>query len=118
MVLDEIRKALEEVDPLVFYGQAGKLDGGDIWDYIVFSRDSLSVTGNNSGFTDTYRVAIVREEFVPDADVYAVIDAMLSIPGMRLAGNEFTYEYAAKPNTNTVCELLVIDFVKPRKRND
>ena len=117
MVLDEIRKALEKVDPLVYYGRAGNLDGGDIWDYIVFSRSTTSATGNATGFTDTYQVAIVREDFVPDADSEAVIDAMLEIPGMRLAGNEFAYEYAAKPNTNTVCELLVIDFVKPSKRN-
>ena len=117
MVLNEIKDALEAVDPNVYYGMAGSLQDGDLWDYIVFSRSTLNASANKTGYTDKFRVAIVREEFIPDDTVYEVIEAMLAIDGMKLSGGEFTYEYAKKPNTNTVIELLVLDFVKPKKRS-
>ena len=115
MILNDIKEALESVDPRVFYGAAEDLEDGEIWDYIVFSRDSMRTAAGKTGYTDQFTVGIVREEFVPDEDVDAVIGAMLAIPGIRLSGNEFTFEYARKPNTNTVCELLVLKFVRARK---
>ena len=116
MILEEIKAALEAVDPRVFYGKAGTLEDGDLWDYIVFSRGSLKTTGGKSGIANDYKVAIVRENFIPEETVQAVIDAMENVAGMRITGDEFPYDYATKPKTNTVCELLVLDFVKPRKR--
>lgn len=115
-MLNDLKAALESVDPNVFYGMATSGDGLDIWDYIVFSRYTLRTDQNATGYTDRYQVAIVRENYIPDEDVYAVIDAVLSIPGMRLSQNDFAYDYTAKPNTNTVCELLVLEFDRPRKR--
>lgn len=115
-MLNEISKALEELGKPVFYGQAGTLDGDDIWDYIVFFRDSLRVTSNKNGFADSYIVAIVQEEFVEDSVIYSVIDALTALPGVRLADGEMTYNYTTKPNTNTIIEILTLEFVRPKKR--
>ena len=115
MMLEEIKKALETVDPRVYYGAAGTLDDGDLWDYIVFARKTLNVTGGATGLADGYQVAIVRENYIPEETVDAVIEAMKTVPGMRLAGNEFSYYYETKPKTNIVLEMLVIDFKKARK---
>ena len=35
---EKIREKLEEIDPMVFYGSAGKLDETVLWNYIVFFR--------------------------------------------------------------------------------
>jgi hypothetical protein len=34
---------------------------------------------------------------------------------MKLAGTDMEYNYTAKPNTNTVVEMLSIDFVRAVK---
>lgn len=115
-MLNEIKTALEKIDERVYYGAAGTLSGEDIWDYIVFSRSTLNVSSNKTGYTDTYSVAIIREEYILDEVVEQVIEAMTSLSGVRLAANDFQYNYTKKPNTNTVIEILVLDFVKPRKK--
>lgn len=116
MILSRIKEALEAVDPNVYYGMVGTVEDGDLWDYVVFARHTLSGADQRTGYVDRYRVAIVRENFIPSETVFQVIDAMLSIPGMRLASNDFEYDYAQKGKTNTVVELLVLEFTKPTKR--
>lgn len=115
-MLNEIKTKLEQLSRPVYYGQAGTLDGGDLWDYIVFFRDTLSYTTNKTGFADSYMVVIVQEEFIDDETIFGVIDAMESIPGMRLAQGDMAYQYTTKPNTSTVIEMLMLEFVKPKKR--
>lgn len=114
--LKTVSNALKALGKPLFYGRAGTLDGGDIWDYLVFFRRSLKATANKNGLADRYTVAIVQEEYVSDETVYGVIDAMTGIPGMRLADGEQLYNYTVKPNTDTVIEILTLDFVKPKKR--
>lgn len=116
MILNDIKEALETVDSRVFYGMAGTLSDGDLWDYIVFSRAKLKPTGGKTGVAPTYRVAIIRENFIPEETIQAVVDAMSGIAGMRWTEGEAIFEYVKKPNTNTVVELLALDFVKPIKR--
>ena len=57
----EIRKKLEEIDPLVFYGIAGNLREDVLWNYIVFFRSARSPSQNKTGKTYDFHVAIVRE---------------------------------------------------------
>ena len=57
-----------------------------------------------------------QEEFIDDETIFGVIDAMESIPGMRLAQGDMSYQYTTKPNTSTVIEMLMLEFVKPKKR--
>lgn len=115
-MLKQIQQSLEAIDPHTYYGAAGTLSGEDVWDYIVFYRTTLSPSTNKTGFAQVYEVAIVREEYVPDETVFAVIDAITAIPGMRYAGTGGTYQYTMKPNTEQVIEILTLDFVRPLKR--
>lgn len=117
-MLNEIKTALEALGKPVFYGQASTLDGGDVWDYIVFSRSHLSSSQNKTGLSDTYSVWIVQEEYIDDGAAEAVIAAMTAIPGVRLVNGNIPYQYTTKPNTQTLLEVLELDFVKPRKACD
>lgn len=115
-MLTEISTALESTGKKVFYGRAGNLSASDIWDYIVFFRSNLHTTGNKKGLADSFTVVIVQEEYVEDALVFDVISAIEAIPGIRLADGEHQYQYTTKPNTETVIEMLMLNFVKPKKR--
>lgn len=116
LLLQTIKDKLKEVDEYVFYGAVDteKMKNKP-FDYIVFNRTTLKSSVNKTGYTDGYSVHIIREEWIPDEIVADVIVKMLEIDGMKLASNEFPYEYTVKPNTNLVIEMLSIDFVKPRK---
>lgn len=113
--LNLIQDALAGLGKPVFYGRAAELSGGDIWDYIVFSRATLASTGNKKGLADTFSVFIVQEEYIVDGFAEQVIAAMTSIPGVRLADGQMPYQYTTKPNTDVLLEVLELDFVKPRK---
>lgn len=115
MILDEIKEKLKEIDENVFYGMVDNSMQETVWDYIVFNRSSMKVNANKTGYTDVYTVHIVREEWIPEGLELEIINKMLEIPGMRMAGNDAQYTYVPKPNTNVVVEMLSIDFVKPRK---
>lgn len=113
--LDLINAALSEVDELVYYGMATKLPNGAPWNYTVFSREPSSRSANKTGFTDVYAVAVVRENYVPEDVLPAVIEAMESIPGMRLSDSSVEYDYMAKPGTSDIAEMMVVRFSKARK---
>lgn len=115
-MLTEISNALESTGKKVFYGRAGNLEASDIWDYLVFFRRTLQTTGNKKGLADSFTVVIVQEEYVEDSLIYDVINAIEAIPGFRLADGEHEYQYTTKPNTETVLEMLMLNFVKPKKR--
>lgn len=120
MILEEIKNKLKEVDPVVFYGMASDEDedGNKITalNYIVFMRKSLSTNLNKTGFSDRFTVAVIRENFIPEGLDTAVIDKMCEIDGMRLGSTDCQYNYTMKPNTNTVVEIVTMEFVKMRKR--
>lgn len=115
-MLTEIKRKLEEIDPNVFYGMVDKSVAAKAWDYTVFGRKNLSAAANKTGYTTYYWVAIVREDFVPEGTEISVIDKMLEIDGMRLSSTDGQYEYIMKPNTNTVIEVLTLEFYKADKR--
>ena len=117
MILQEIKDKLSEIDPHVFYGMVDDTVITDEWNYIVFMRKSLSTGGNKTGYSDRFTVAIIREGFIPEGLDVAVINKMCEIEGMRLANPDCLYNYTLKPSTNTVVELLTMEFVKARKRD-
>lgn len=86
-----------------------------MWNYIVFNRKPTKVNENKTGYSHYYTVNVIRENFVPEGMELRVIEKMLEISGMRLAGTDFQYTYVEKPNTNAVVEMLSIDFVKAVK---
>lgn len=116
MLLEEIQSKLEEIDSNVFYGMVDDTVITDEWNYIVFMRKALSVSDTKKGYSDRFTVAIIRENYIPEGLEVSVIDKMLEISGMRLASPDCPYSYTQKPNTNTVVELLTMEFVKARKR--
>ena len=70
-----------------------------------------------TAYTDRYRVAVVREDYIPDGLAEKIIDAMEKIPGMKFADNlTGEYAYERKGNTNIVCEMLVLEFSRGRKK--
>ena len=115
MILEEIKQKLEEVDQLVYYGMVDDSVRETVWDYTVFNRVITRPAANKNGFSDYFDVHIVRENFIPEGIDADVIEKMLSIDGMRLAGTDGTYTYVQKPNTNTVVEMLSLHFVRARK---
>lgn len=116
MILNDIKNALENVDSNVFYAAVPRMNLLDTWDYIIFRRGKLRKSANSTGYTDVYEVSIVREEFVPDGLADEVINAMRTIPGMREASTDGEFDYMLKPESDDVVEMLVLEFVKPRKR--
>lgn len=115
MILEDIRDKLKEIDPNVFYGMADDSMRETVWDYIVFNRKRMKPGANRTGYSYYFSVNIIRENFIPEGLDLTVIEKMLEIPGMRLAGDDMPYNYVAKPNTNVVVEMLSIDFVRPVK---
>ena len=89
---EKIREKLEEIDPMVFYGRAGKLDETVLWNYIVFFRDKRTSSESRTSHTVTFHVAVVRENEIPEGLEETVIEKVLELPGVKL-GNESTYAY-------------------------
>ncbi len=115
MILDDIKKKLEEVDPHVYYGMVDDEVKENVWDYTVFNRKTLSVSQNKTGLSDYYDVHIVRENFIPEGLDLEVIQKMLEINGMKQAAADGEYNYIQKYNTNIVVEMLTLHFVRSRK---
>lgn len=113
--MDLIKEALRHVDERVYYGTAAKLPKGHPWNYTVFSREPATRSANRTGITHVYAVSVVRENFVPEDMMGMVIEAMESIPGMRMAGDTIEFAYQVKPGTSDTCEMMTINFSKAVK---
>ena len=115
MLLNEIQTKLEEIEPRVYYGMVDKAVRETEWNYIVFNRTPLKITGNCTGYSDGFDVHIIRENYIPEGLDVAVINKMREISGVRVAGDNHEYTYIQKPNTNTVVEMLSLHFTRARK---
>lgn len=116
-MLQLIETKLLNVLPTVYYGTARDDEEHiTLWNYIVFWRDSVKRSANNTSFTDYYTVAIVHEDWAPNELIEQIISEMESIPGMRLANSEIDFNYSRKPSTNAVIEIATLTFCVPRKR--
>ena len=116
MILEDIQQKLEEIDSKVFYGKVDEKEIGNEWNYTVFMRKKLSFDAQKNSFSDRFVVAVIRENFIPDGLENDVIEAMRTIPGMKVSSTDGEYNYVQKPNTNTVVEILTLEFVRARKR--
>ena len=115
-MLELIESKLQEVINPVYYGSARDDENIAFWNYIVFWRSGMKRSANNTSFTDSYTVAIVHENWVPDELIEQVISNMESIAGMRLASSEVDFNYSRKPSTDAVIEIAILTFCCPRKR--
>lgn len=115
-MLNEIEKTLKELDNNVYYGISTH-DEECEWNYIVFNRKKIKPSSKNLlGFTDYYSITIVRENYIPEGFEREVIEKIEKDTMLKIADNEYMYNYLIKPNTNTVVELLTMDFVKAKRR--
>ena len=115
MILEAIESKLGELDPNVFYGMVKRNMSQTLWNYIVFDRKVMSTSTNKTGYTDYYRVHIVREKWIPEGLAEKVIEKMEEIAGMKVAKTEMQYNYVQKGNTDTVVEMLTIEFHRVSK---
>lgn len=123
MLLNDIKRELAMIDPLVFYGlvpnsyvdENGKKQTIDIWDYTVFNRVKLKNSANKTSYVDAFEVHIVREEYIPEGIDVDVIEKLTALPGVKLGAEDGVYDYTMKPGTNTVVEMLTLTFTRSRK---
>ena len=115
MILEAIESKLGELDPNVFYGMVKRNMSQTLWNYIVFDRRVMTSSTNKTGYTDHYRVHIVREKWIPEGLAEEVIEKMEEIAGMKVSKDDMEYNYMQKGNTDTVVEMLTIKFHRARK---
>lgn len=117
-MLNKINELLKELDVNVYYGMSTQ-DEEEDWNYIIFNRKKIKPSGQNkTGYTYYYSVTIVREAYIDENFEQKVINKLTNNTSLRLADNEYMYNYLIKPNTNTVVELLTLDFISARKRDE
>lgn len=114
MILEDVEAKLKEVDDVVMYGMVDKKVREMEWNYIVFNRTGVKYSANKTAASDMFDVHIVRENFVPDGTDTEVVEKLCSLHGVRVSGDA-VFNYAMKPNTNVVVEMLTVSFVRARK---
>lgn len=113
---EKIEKALMEIDSNVHYGRVPESKAKENWNYFVFGKNTLRKAGANSiDLIDSYWIAIVRENYIPDNLVFEVIDKLNEIPGLKLTTEDGNYEYVFKEKTDLVVEILTLSFSKVKK---
>lgn len=112
-MLNRLEEKLKEIDKSTFYGVAGDTEN-NLWNYIVYARDSTDISANKNSFVDRYVVAIVRENYVPEKTFDSVVEAVEQA-GFRLSSKPAEYLYLQK-NADTVVEICSIYFHKARRR--
>lgn len=115
MILTDIEARLKEIDPKVYYGMVDDSVAETVWDYIVFNRKTISHSSNKTSSTDKFDVHVIRENYIPDGLEDEVIDKLRELPGVRLTGEDTSFAYVQKPNTNVVVEMMSIHFLRARK---
>ena len=116
-LLDDVYKALLCIDDEVHYGLFPGIGQNTPWNYIVYSRDNRRPSRNLTGSSAGVLVSIIRENYVPDATIDAVIDKVSGIPGVRLDENkDIEYVYDVRPGTTNVVEMVILHFVRGSKK--
>ena len=117
MFLQEIKDKLLEFDKNVYYGIADSALQETFWDCIVFARKTLNHSESRTSASDYFDVIIIRENHIPEDFDTEIIRALCTLPGVKLSSESCSYDYVMKPKTNTVVEMLIIHFVRARKRS-
>ena len=115
MFLTDIEAVLQEINSHVDYGMVDKEHMETKWNYIVFNRTGVKYSANKTAASDSFDVHIIRENYVPEGVDEEIVDKLCELPGVRVSGDA-EFNYAQKPGTNIVVEVLTIHFVRARKR--
>lgn len=115
---NKIKEKLMQIDSNVYYGMLPPSKAEEDWNFLVMAQKSIRKKHPDStDFQGYWSVAIFRENFIPDELVFEVVEAMESIPGLRLADGECEYEYLQKGSTDIVIEALELRFTRTKKRD-
>lgn len=114
MLLTDIEAKLQEIDSNVYYGLVDTSIAKTAWNYIVFNRTGVKYSANKTATSDAFDVHIIRENYIPEGVETQVVNKICELPGVRVSGDSI-FNYAQKPNTNIVIEMLTISFVRARK---
>lgn len=117
-MLDQIKAALEAIEPHVCYGTDRALEGTEVWDYIVFRRTRTAVQPRapRGDVTDYYEINLVRADYVPEDEALRVLDALTSLPGLKPVAGDISYTAVSKPGTKAQLEVATFSMCAPRKR--
>lgn len=110
---DKIKEALKEIVQDVYYG-AGRFQGRENWDCIVFGKRRTGKSESKGGITRRYFVAIVKEEYIPEDLEKQVIEKMKTL-GFKISDTDTAYDYVQKAGECTV-EICTMEFGKTEKR--
>lgn len=117
IILDKIQEVLESVAGKlpVYYGKTFASEN-EKQNYIVFNRRNMNKSGRNMcDFNYYYQVHIIHENYIPEGFEQEVIDAMESIPGLKLVDEQHPFQYVLIESTDTVVEMLTLTFTKTVK---
>lgn len=112
----EIEAKLDEINEKHFYGLVPQNVELSLWDYCVIRKGRANKKSPSSLDLQNYiQVAIVREEKITDETLIKIIQAILSIPGIRLADESIDFDYEHKGNSDMVCEVAIVTFTRTIK---
>lgn len=116
-MLDAIRDKLATIqtDGKIYYGLPPKLQEYDAWDYMVYNRATIAKGSIASDYIRYYRVAIVRDGCIPPGLEISVINALSTIPNLRLANDGGQYTFYRKADSGYVVEACVLMFAESLK---
>lgn len=88
------------------------------WNYFVFERDRTTKSTNRCDFQTFYNVHVIHEDYIPEGYIETVVNALETQTGAKLkvTGNDITYGYTFKGNTDMVVEIATISLFHPEKR--
>lgn len=117
-ILEQIQGILETFGYPVWYGRTFSKEK-DKWDYFVFNRKEVSKSGkSNCDYNYYYQIHIIMEDYIPEGFEQQVIKAIQENTRLKLIDQPMQFNYTTKNNTETVVEMLTLEFTKTFKGCD
>lgn len=117
-ILGQIQDTLETFKLPVDYGRTFRKEK-DNWNYFVFNRKQLEKSGrSNIDYNYNYLVHIIMENYITEGFEQQVIKSIEENTRLKLVNQPHTFNYITKNNTDTVVEMLTLEFTKTFKGCD
>ena len=116
--LGQIQDTLETFGLPVWYGKTFSKEK-DKWNYFVFNRKELDRSGKSRiDYNYNYLVHIIMEDYIPEGFEQEVIKKITENTKLKLVDQPMQFNYVTKNNTDTVVEMLTLEFTKTFKGCD
>ena len=117
-ILKQIQDALKTFGYPVYYGRSFAKTSDD-WNYFVFNKYYIEKSGrNNCDFNYHFQIHIIMEDYIEEGLEQDVIKCIQEKTRLKLVDNSMSYNYVTKSGTDTVVELLTIEFTRAFKGMD